>query len=67
MPLWSWLIAGVGYIALVAVARAFVPDIKRALAFSKPALAMPVPDDAVVDVASEAEKRVVPTAPVPAV
>jgi purine-cytosine permease-like protein len=67
VPLWSWLIAGIGYVALVAVARAIAPDVKRALAFSKPALAMPVPDDAVVDVASEAEKRVAATTVVPAV
>ena len=63
VPLESWLIAGIGYVALVAVARVLVPNMKEALAFSRQALAANVPGDAVVDVASEAEgRRGTPTA-----
>jgi len=49
---------------IVALARAVVPNVKSALAFSKHALAANVPGDAVVDIASEAEGRkpLVPTA-----
>jgi purine-cytosine permease-like protein len=54
VPLEAWLLAGVLYIVLVAVARVAVPNIKSALAFSKDALAANVPGDAVVDIASEA-------------
>jgi purine-cytosine permease-like protein len=54
VPLEAWLIAGVGYIALVALARS-AANVKELLAFSKPALAANVPGDAVVDVASAAE------------
>lgn len=61
VPLESWLIAGVGYAALVAVARAVVPDVKGVLGFSRGALAASVPEGAVVDVASEAERRRRPT------
>ena len=67
VPLESWLIAGALYVALVAVARAVVPNVKSALAFSRQALAAAVPPDAVVDLASEAEGRAAPaTAPAPA-
>ncbi len=55
VPLEAWLIAGALYVVLVAVARAVVPNVKTALAFSKQALAASVPEGAVVDVASEAE------------
>jgi cytosine permease len=55
VPLESWLIAGGLYIALVALARAVVPNVKSALAFSKQALAADVPEGAVVNIASEAE------------
>src|SRR3989440_12344849 len=49
VPLESWLIAGGLYVVLVAVARAVVPNVKSALAFSRQALAAAVPPDAVVD------------------
>jgi hypothetical protein len=55
VPLESWLIAGGLYIALVALVRAVVPNVKTALAFSKQALAANVPEGAVVNIASEAE------------
>jgi purine-cytosine permease-like protein len=55
VPLEAWLIAGALYIVLVAVARAVVPNVKAALAFSKQALTASVPAGAVVDIASEAE------------
>ncbi len=61
VPLESWLIAGVGYVVLVAAARAVVPNVKAALAFSRQALTANVPGDAVVDIASEAEAGVRPT------
>ncbi len=54
VPLESWLIAGALYVALVAVARAVVPNVKAALAFSKAALAADVPGDAVIDIVSPA-------------
>ena len=63
VPLESWLIAGGLYVVLVAVARAVVPNVKSALAFSRQALAAAVPPDAVVDLASEAEGRVPAAAP----
>ena len=66
VPLESWLIAGALYVALVAVARAVVPNVKQALAFSRDALVAPVPPGAVVDLASEAEGEVVAVTPAPA-
>ncbi len=57
VPLEAWAIAGIGYIGLVVVARVMVPNVKQALAFSRQALAANVPDDAIVDVVSEAERR----------
>jgi purine-cytosine permease-like protein len=62
VPLESWLIAGVGYVALVALARAVVPNVKPLLGFSRVALAAQVPGEAVVDIASEAEQLGRPTA-----
>src|SRR5919198_608583 len=59
VPLESWLIAGALYVALVAVARAVVPNVKLALAFSRDAFTASVPPGAVVDLASEAEGEVV--------
>ncbi len=56
VPLEAWAIAGIGYIGLVVVARVMVPNVKQALAFSRQALAANVPDDAIVDVVSEAER-----------
>jgi purine-cytosine permease-like protein len=53
VPLEAWLLAGVLYVVLVAIARSVVPNIKSALAFSKQALEANVPGDAVVDIASE--------------
>jgi hypothetical protein len=61
IPLECWLIAGVLYVALVAVFRD-----KRALAFSKPALETNVPAGAIVDIASEAEAGGMPVTPAPA-
>ena len=66
VPLESWLIAGALYVALVAVARAVVPNVKEALAFSRDALVAAVPPGAVVDLASEAEGGVVTATPAPA-
>jgi purine-cytosine permease-like protein len=66
VPLESWLIAGALYVALVALTRAVVPNVKQALAFSRDALAAPVPPGAVVDLASEAEGEVVAVTPAPA-
>jgi purine-cytosine permease-like protein len=66
VPLESWLIAGALYVALVALARAVVPNVKEALAFSREALAARVPPGAVVDLASEAEGEVVTVTPAPA-
>jgi purine-cytosine permease-like protein len=66
VPLESWLIAGALYVALVAVARSVVPNVKQALAFSREALAAAVPPGAVVDLASEAEGEVVAVTPAPA-
>ena len=63
VPLESWLIAGALYVALVALARAVVPNVKQALAFSRDALAARVPPGAVVDLASEAEGEVVSVTP----
>jgi purine-cytosine permease-like protein len=60
VPLESWLIAGGLYLALVGLARAVAPDLKAALAFSRQALAAAVPPDAVVDLASEAERGAAP-------
>jgi purine-cytosine permease-like protein len=60
IPLECWLIAGVLYVALVAVFRD-----KRALAFSRPALETPVPAGAIVDIASEAEAGAIPVTPAP--
>jgi purine-cytosine permease-like protein len=68
VPLEAWVIAGVLYVALVAAARATVPNLKSALAFSRPALSTSVPPGAVVDIASEAEEpRVAAPSPAPAV
>jgi purine-cytosine permease-like protein len=67
VPLESWLIAGIGYVALVALVRLVAPNVRSALAFSRPALAAQVPGDAIVDIASEAEPRGTPAAAVPAV
>jgi purine-cytosine permease-like protein len=66
VPLESWLMAGALYVGLVALARAVVPNVKQALAFSRDALATPVPPGAVVDLASEAEGEVVTVTPAPA-
>jgi hypothetical protein len=55
VPLETWAIAGVLYVAFVALARATVPNVKQALAFSTHALAANVPAGSVVDIASEAE------------
>src|SRR5918911_1213355 len=53
VPLECWAIAGALYAALVAAVRT-APNLKRTLAFSRPALQTSVPPGAVVDVASEA-------------
>ena len=66
VPLEAWLIAGGLYLGLVALVRAVVSNVKKALAFSRQALAANVPPTAVVDVASEAEGYPVTTTPVPA-
>jgi purine-cytosine permease-like protein len=66
VPLEAWVIAGALYVALVAVARAVVPNVKSALGFSRQALEASVPPTAVVDIASEAEAYTITTAPVPA-
>jgi purine-cytosine permease-like protein len=67
VPLESWLIAGVGYVALVAVVRVAVPSVKAVLGFSTTALAANVPGDAVIDIASEAEGgRLPPGTAIPA-
>jgi purine-cytosine permease-like protein len=55
VPLEAWVIAGVGYVALVAVVKVLVPNVKEALAFSRPAFEADVPGNAVIDIASEAE------------
>ena len=55
VPLEAWAIAGVGYIALVALVRG-AANAKQLLAFSQPALAASVSGDAIVDVASSGEQ-----------
>jgi hypothetical protein len=65
IPVECWLLAGGLYLGIVWAVRTS-PNIKRILAFSKPALETSVPPGAVVDVASEAgeaasgEPRAVP-------
>src|SRR5438270_1428568 len=54
VPLEAWLIAGFGYVALVALVRS-AANAKQLLGFSKPALAANAPGDAIVDIASAAE------------
>ena len=53
VPLECWVLSGALYIALVAAVQES-PNIKRILAFSRPALETSVPPGAIVDVASEA-------------
>src|ERR671936_93298 len=55
VPLEAWVIAGVLYVALVAIARVAVPNVKAALAFSRQALTANVPPTAVFDIPREAE------------
>jgi purine-cytosine permease-like protein len=51
VPLFAWLLAGVLYIVGVAIARV-LPNTRAALGFSRHALAEPVPDGAIADVAT---------------
>ena len=53
VPLECWVLAGSLYMVTVAAVQAS-PNVKRILAFSRPALQTSVPPGAVVDVASEA-------------
>jgi hypothetical protein len=53
VPLECWVMAGALYIAIVAALQES-QNVKRILAFSRPALETSVPPDAVVDIASEA-------------
>jgi hypothetical protein len=53
VPLECWVLSGALYIAIVAAVQAS-PNVKRILAFSRPALETSVAPGAVVDVASEA-------------
>ena len=55
VPVECWALAGGLYLGIV-WALQHSPNIKRILAFSKPALEMSVPPGAVVDVASEADQ-----------
>jgi purine-cytosine permease-like protein len=65
VPLEAWALAGVGYVGLVAVARAAAP-VRSALGFAKTIPDSAIASDAVIDVASEAEGPQVPvTSPVP--
>jgi hypothetical protein len=67
VPLESWVIAGALYTALVAAVQE-APNVKRILAFSRPALETSVPPGAVVDIASEAEgPRLPEVTPAPAI
>src|SRR5947209_2756189 len=54
VPLEAWLIAGFGYIGLVALVRS-TANAKQLLGFSKPALAANVAGDAIVDIAALAD------------
>ena len=57
-PLEAWVMAGVLYIAFVAIARAAAPaslSLKRILGFSKVVIDEPLPSYAVVDMATQAE------------
>jgi hypothetical protein len=66
VPLEAWVLAGVLYVALVAVARAVAP-VRSALGFAKTILDEQIPSTAVIDVASLAEGRAMSTpAPLPA-
>jgi hypothetical protein len=51
VPLESWAIAGIGYLALVAVARALGP-VRDQLGFPKHIADDEIPSDAVIDIAS---------------
>ena len=53
VPLECWVLSGALYMALVAAVQES-PNVKRILAFSRPALETSVPPGAIVDVASEA-------------
>jgi purine-cytosine permease-like protein len=68
-PLEAWVMSGVLYIAAVAIARALITDsraLKRSLAFAKPVLDAPIPSQAIVDMATEAEAGPPPSPPVAA-
>ena len=66
VPLEAWAIAGVSYVALVAVARALAP-VRSALGFAKTIPDSAIESEAILDVASEAEGPPIPaTSPVPA-
>jgi cytosine permease len=67
VPLECWAMAGALYLVLVAAVQSSA-NVKRTLAFSKPALQTSVPPGAVVDIASEAEEpRPAEVTPAPAV
>ena len=62
-PLEAWVMAGVLYIAFVAIARAAAPaslTLKRILGFSKVVIDEPLPSYAVVDMATQAEQAAGP-------
>jgi hypothetical protein len=66
VPLEAWALAGVAYVALVAVARAAAP-VRSALGFARTIPESAIDSDAVIDVASESEGPTIPaTRPVPA-
>jgi hypothetical protein len=58
VPMESWVMAGALYIAIVTAVQES-PNVKKILAFSRPALELSVPPGAVVDIASEAEEPTV--------
>ena len=66
VPLEAWLLAGVLYVALVALARAVAPA-RSSLGFARTVPDAAIAGDAVIDIASIADARVLQTpAPLPA-
>ena len=61
VPLEAWLLAGVLYVALVALARAVAPA-RSSLGFARTVPDAAIAGDAVIDIASIAEGRVPRTA-----
>ncbi|MDQ6816095.1 MAG: hypothetical protein M3018_01640, partial [Actinomycetota bacterium] len=62
-PLEAWALAAVLYVAFVAVARSITPAgmaLKRVMGFSKVVLDTPLPDDAVIDLATVSERPEAP-------